>query len=120
MRINGKFFLQINPTFLITTDGKHVISGLREGTVITRLSYNKYNDAQLNSLLFWSNKLGGGNDIRILDDFVISSEPVQTTFDYGISWDIPATEIKAMIENYKPEEEPVPYEEEYVSDEFMV
>lgn len=101
--INKKFYLEINPTFIITIDGRRVISGLREGTIITKLSYNKYNDAHLNNILFWSNKLGNGDDIHILEDFVISSEPVQTKVKYGISWDIPTTEIKTMIESYKPE-----------------
>ena len=98
--INKKFYLKINLTFVITTDGRHVISGLREGTIITKISYNKYNDAHLNSILFWSDKLGNGNDIHILEDFVVSSEPVQTKSEYGISWDIPTTELKTMIENY--------------------
>lgn len=103
IEIDKKFFLQINPTFVITLDGKQVISGLREGTIITKLSYNKYNDSHLNNILFWSNKLGNGNDIEILDDFIVNSEPVKTTTEYGIIWDIPTTELKYMIENYQPE-----------------
>ncbi len=103
--INKKFYLKISPTFVITSDGRRVISGLREGTIITKLSYNKYNDAHLNNILFWSNKLSNGNDIHVLEDFVISSEPIQTKSKYGISWDRPTTDLKNMIENYEPEVE---------------
>ena len=103
IELGDKFFLQINPTFVITIDGKKVLSGLREGTIITKVSYNKYNDAHLNNVLFWSNKLGDGNDIIINPDFIISSKPIGTSTEYGISWDIPTTELKYMIEHYKPE-----------------
>jgi hypothetical protein len=41
----GKFFLRILPTFVLTEEGKRAIKGFKEGTVITRLSYNKYNDS---------------------------------------------------------------------------
>lgn len=117
--IRDKFFLQLNPTFIITTNGTQVISGLKEGTIITKLSYNKYNDAQMNNILFWINKLGDGEDVKILDSFVISADPVQSSTEYGISWDLPTTELKTMIENYKPEIEDDDIGEE-ISDEFMV
>lgn len=120
VEIGKKFFLQINPTFIITVDGKQVISGLREGTIITKLSYNKYNDAHLNNILFWSNKLGNGEDIQLLEDFVVSCSPVKTVSEFGILWDIPTTELKYMIENYKPEPEPEEIDVEVPSDEFMV
>ena len=107
-----KFFLRINPTFVITTDGQKVISGLKEGTIITRLSYNKYNDAHLNNILFWINQLGNGTDIHILNNFIVSSNPVTVQLQQGIAWDIPSTEIKSMIEQYKPE-----VEEEVISED---
>ena len=118
--IGDEFFLQINPTFIISIDGKQVISGLKEGTIITKLSYNKYNDAHLNNILFWSNKLGNGDDIKILDDFIVSCDPVKTSIKFGISWDIPTTELKYMIENYKPETEDEQIDMEVTSDEFIV
>ncbi|NDB33575.1 MAG: ATP-binding protein [Nitrososphaeria archaeon] len=117
--ISSKFFLQLNPTFVITIDGKQVLSGLREGTIITKLSYNKYNDSHLNNVLFWINKLGNGEDVVILEDFIVSSEPINISVDHGISWDIPTTELKSMIENYKPEIEDDVVEEEQ-NDEFIV
>jgi len=118
--IADKFFLKINPTFIISIDGKQIISGLREGTIITKLSYNKYNDAHLNNILFWSNKLGNGYDIKILDDFIVSCVPVKTSIQFGISWDIPTTELKYMIENYKPETEDEQIDIEVTSDEYTV
>jgi hypothetical protein len=118
--ISSAFFLQLNPTFVITIDGKQVLSGLREGTIITKLSYNKYNDSHLNNILFWINKFGNGEDVTILEDFVVSSEPIQVSVDYGISWDIPTTELKSMIENYKPEAEEEEVIEGEQTDEFMV
>ena len=118
--IGDEFFLQINPTFIISIDGKQVISGLKEGTIITKLSYNKYNDAHLNNILFWSNKLGNGDDIKILDDFIVSCDPVKTSTKFGISWDIPTRELKHMIENYKPETEDEQIDMEVTSDEFIV
>lgn len=105
IKAGGKFFLKLNLTSVISDDGRNVSTGEREGTVITRSSYNTFNNQYLNNILFWINKLGDGNDIQVMDDFVISIDPVQTTMDVGISWDIPTSEIKFFIENYTPETE---------------
>lgn len=103
--INKKFYLKINTTSVITSDGKKIISDSTTGSLITKFSYNKYNNAHLNNILFWSNKLGNGSNMCILNDFIVSSDPIQTKSQYGISWDIPAKELKSMIENYIPETE---------------
>ncbi|VVB64402.1 Putative DNA-binding domain protein [uncultured archaeon] len=93
----GKFFLKILPTFIITEDGYHVIKGLKEGTIITRLSYNKYNNDFLNTIFFWIYQLGGGKDIIINDYLSISSEPLKFDSEIGILFDIPSSEFKLDI-----------------------
>ncbi|AJZ76193.1 helix-turn-helix domain-containing protein [Candidatus Nitrosotenuis cloacae] len=104
-RLNDKFYLKIALTSIITEDGKKVSTGMKEGTVITRKSFNTFNNQYLNNILFWINKLGDGTDIKISDDLVISVNPVETKLDTGISWDIPTSTIKEFIEEFKPEEE---------------
>lgn len=93
----GKFFLKILPTFIITEDGTHVIKGQKEGTIITRLSYNKYNSDFLNTILFWVYQLGDGKDIIINDYLSISSEPLAFDTEYGIIFDIPSSEFRLDI-----------------------
>ena len=105
MRIGQKFYLRLNLTMIITEDGRVPMLGQQEGTIITRSSYRKYNKQQLNNILFWINKLGDGNVVFVLKDFIISNEPVQTTADTGILWDMPTMDLKQIIEDYKPEDE---------------
>lgn len=105
VKLGGKFFLKLNLTRVISDDGRNVSKGEKEGTIITRSGYNTFNNQYLNDILFWINKLGNGEDVKVMDDFVISIDPVQTTIDRGISWDIPTSEIKFFIENYTPEED---------------
>ncbi|MGB6463346.1 MAG: ATP-binding protein [Nitrosotalea sp.] len=104
IRIKEKFYLKLNLSSIITEDGRRVSTGMKEGSIITRSSYNTFNNQYLNNILFWINKLGDGNDVKVSEDFIISVDPVQTTLDTGISWDIPTSEIKYFIENYTPEE----------------
>jgi len=90
----GKFYLKILPTFVITEDGKHAIKGFREGTIITRLSYNKYNNSFLNTILFWIHQLGEGNDITIENYMVISSKAVKLKSPVGIVFDVPSSKFR--------------------------
>lgn len=99
-KLHGKFYLKLNLTMVITDDGKRVSQDSRSGTIITRSSYNNYNNSVLNNTLFWISKLGDGNDLFILKEFVISHEPVQTTINVGINWDIPTSDLKKFIEDY--------------------
>lgn len=99
----GNFYLRILPTFVITEDGEYAISGFKEGTIITRLSYDKYNSNYLNNVLFWIYKLGDGNDIQIGDYLTISSEPLTTELPLGIIFDIPSSEFKLEIEEESEE-----------------
>jgi hypothetical protein len=94
----GNFFLRILPTFVLTDDGKRAIKGFTEGTVITRLSYNKYNDSFLNTILFWIYQLGNGHDIFIKDYLTISCEPLKSEISVGILFDIPSSEFRLEIE----------------------
>lgn len=101
--IDKKFYLKINSTHVLTMDGENIVSNSTTGPIITKIVYKNYNKAHLNNILFWSNQLGGGDDIHILDDFVISKEPITAKSKFGISWDIPSSELTSMIENYTPE-----------------
>lgn len=103
--INKKFFLVMDPTIVITNDGRHIISDHTTGPLITKLTYNKYNPGHLNDVFFWINVLGKGDDIRISDDFIVSSNPVEAKTQFGIYWDIPAQDMESMIENYVPQTE---------------
>ena len=107
MRIGEKFYLRLNLTMTITDDGRRPMTGAAEGTIITRKSYRTYNKQQLNNILFWINKLGDGSNILVMKDLVISNEPLQTSLDTGISWDIPVADLKQIIENFEAEDEDV-------------
>jgi len=94
---DGNFFLRILPTFVITEDGKRPISGFTEGTIITSLSYNRYNNSYLNTVLFWMHQLGNGKDIQIGDYLTISADPLTTELPVGIIFDIPSSEFRLEI-----------------------
>ena len=96
-----RLFVRIYITHVITEDGKKVSKGLREGAIITQRSYNTFNKQYLNNILFWINKLGDGKEMKILEDLIISVNPVRTTLDRGILWDMPPSEIKTFIEGYE-------------------
>ncbi|MFH1472117.1 MAG: ATP-binding protein [Nanoarchaeota archaeon] len=98
LKIGGKFYLRILPTFVITEDGTRPIFGPKIGTIITRLSYNMYNDSYLNTILFWVHQLGDGHDVKIENYLTISSKPVQLKSPVGILYDIPSTEFRFDIE----------------------
>lgn len=100
IKLHGRFYLKLNLTMVITDDGRRVSQDSRSGTIITRSSYNSYNNSFLNNLLFWISKLGDGNDLFVVRNFVISNEPVQTTINTGINWDIPTSDLKKFIEEY--------------------
>jgi len=105
IKINDKFFLRLNPTFLVTEDGEHVSSGLKEGAMITEKSYRIFNRAYLTYIFFWIDCLTQESQIRILKDFTVSTEPVTTTIDHGIAWDMPSMEIKSFIKEYDEDED---------------
>lgn len=95
---NNKFYLRILPSFVISENGKNPMSDPIIGTLITTLSYNKYNSMYLNNVLFWVYQLGDGNDIRIKDYITISKSPVEVKAYKGIIYDIPSNEFKLDIE----------------------
>lgn len=112
MRIDDTFYLRLNLTMIVTNDGKTPMSGMKESAIITGESYRIYNKGQLNLILFWINKLGDGADVTVIKDFVISNEPVQTSMETGISWDIPTSDFKQIIEEFDAELEQATKEEE--------
>ena len=82
---------------MITEDGKKPMSSFKVGTIITRLSYNKYNDNYRNTILFWIYQLKNGRNIFINDYLEISPKPATTDLPYGIIFDIPSKEFKLDI-----------------------
>lgn len=104
LRIGDKIFFRILPTFIITEDGKRPISGEKEGTIITRLSYNRYNSIYLNNILFWIHQLGTGQNIKIKDYLEILANPTMLNTPVGILFDIPSSEFRLKIENDELEE----------------
>lgn len=104
VQIGNKFYLQIIPSFVITEDGKKPMSSFKVGTIITRLSYNKYNDSYRNTILFWIYQLKNRRNIFINDYLEISPKPVTTELPYGIIFDIPSKEFKLDIGGDEEEE----------------
>lgn len=94
----NKFYMRILPGFIITEDGKHTLSDATIGTIITRLSYNRYNSQYLNNVLFWIHQLGENKDITIQDYLTISKKPIQLECSKGIIYDIPSSEFSLEIE----------------------
>lgn len=64
--LDSHAFLRLSPSLLITEDGKRAIFGSKEGTVITRLTYNRHNSSYLNNLLFWASRFSGSSDKIVL------------------------------------------------------
>jgi hypothetical protein len=110
LQIGKIFYLRIDPSFLITEDGKTLSDDKAVGSIVTRLTYNKYNDTYLNSILFWIQQLSTESVIQIKDYFSISTQPSTTTVSVGILYDIPSTEFRLNIDN--PEDEDVIVEED--------
>jgi len=108
LQINKKFYFRILPTFIITEDGKKPIFGPRVGTIITRLSYNKYNNSYLNTIRFWIHQLENEENIQIKDYLTISTKPVELKTSVGILYDIPSSEFRLEIDG---DEEDLPIEE---------
>ena len=98
--IDNCLYLKINPTMIITSDGLTPVHETQSGALITGHTYRIYNKQQLNNLLFWINKLGNGNEFIAASNFKISNTPVQTNLDVGISWDMPTSDLKQIIENF--------------------
>lgn len=94
--VGTDLFLKILPTIVLTHDGYETIRGFREGPVKTRLSYDKFNDAYLNLLLFWISrfKLVGKNTVDLDGRILISTKPVTIKLGWGIMKDRPSTEFK--------------------------
>lgn len=88
-------YLKILPRIILTYDGYNTIRGFREGAVKTRLSYNQFNDAYLNLVLFWASRFTSSDCKKI--DFggrvLVSSEPIVTALDVGIKSDRPSEEF---------------------------
>lgn len=119
MKIDTELYLRLNPTKIITKDGKTPVRGIEEGAIITRESYNIYNKGQLNLILFWINKLVDVKNMPEIKDFEISKEPIQTSIETGISWDIPVADFKQIIEEFDADVqhmEEKPESEEYYKD----
>ena len=94
--VGTDLYLKILPTIVLTHDGYETIRGFREGPVKTRLSYNKFNDAYLNLLLFWISrfKLVGKKTVDLDGRILISTKPVTIKLGWGIMKDRPSTEFK--------------------------
>ena len=100
MRVGGGLYLRLNPTMVVTTDGRIPQTSIEARAFITSRSYGIYNKQQLNSILFWIDKLGGGGDISPGNNFTISREPVQARAGTGIAWDIPVADWKEFAEEF--------------------
>ena len=90
-KIGNKFFLVIQPCFVITKDGVHLTESkelqLKYQSYYSRL----YNFHLINDLLFWSALLKGKNKDIIIKresyEIIISSSPIVCNFPVGFSED---------------------------------
>lgn len=100
--LEDRMYLTLYPTMVITSDGRHPKEGPDQGAVITSLQYDTFNNSYLNTLLFWAKKLSdGAEEITLPIGIIVSANPVSTKLQSGIRWDIPATEIKDLIESHE-------------------
>lgn len=92
--LGNRIFLRLDPTLIITANGRKAIFGAKEGTIITRLTYHRYNASFLNSLLFWISRFSEGKDIITLAQgkITVSARPVESTINIGILSDRPVAE----------------------------
>lgn len=93
--LGTKFYLKILPRIILTHDGYDTIQGFREGPVKTRLSYNQYNDAYLNLVLFWISRFRSADkkSIDFNERIQVSPEPVTVKLGFGIRSDRPSKEF---------------------------
>ena len=101
MFLGGDLYLRLNPTMLVTIDGMTPITGIPERALITSQSYRIYNKQQLSNILFWIDKLGGGMDVSLGHDLVISRDPIQVRTEIGIAWDFPVADWKKFAEEFE-------------------
>jgi hypothetical protein len=97
LHLRDRFYIRILPTFVITENGRNPISNFTIGTIITRLSYSKYNSIYLNTVLFWIYQLGTSKDILLTDYMTICSKPVEIKINAGILFDMPSSEFTLDI-----------------------
>ncbi len=92
--LQNRLFLKLKPTLQLTDDGRNAIFGPKEGTVITRLIYNRYNASYLNSLLFWISRIAEGKDNIALANgkIIISAIPAKSEIGVGVLSDRPTFE----------------------------
>lgn len=104
--LRDRLFLRLTPTLLLTDNGKDAIFGSTEGTVITRLIYNRYNSSYLNSLLFWTFKLADGKENIALayGKILVSAKPAESKINTGILFDSPTSEPMQDIPEIKVDE----------------
>jgi hypothetical protein len=101
--IDREIYLKIIPNFVITEEGTRSISGAREGTIITRLSYSMHNSKYLNNILFWINQLSDNGLIKIRNYIEIDSNPTKLVIPKGIIFDIPSGEFEDSSEEEQEE-----------------
>ena len=92
--LDSHLVLRLSPSLLITADGKRAIFGNKEGTVITRLTYNRHNSSYLNNLLFWVSRLSGSSDKILLarGKVAILAKLSESRIAVGILADRPSSE----------------------------
>ena len=92
--VGGKLYLQLSPTYVITSDGRHVRRGEEEGAFITHLSYDEYNKLYLRNVQFWVSKLSAANGRFSLMNGVIEidAESMKARVPVGIRSDLPPSE----------------------------
>ncbi len=92
--LGSRLFLELSPTIQLSEDGRRAIFGEREGTVITRLTYNRYNSSYLNNILFWISRFAQGREGVGLahGKVLVSAKPVESKLSVGILFDRPSAE----------------------------
>lgn len=105
--LGTEVYLEILPKIVLTYDGVNPINDSREGRVKTRLTYNQFNDAYLNHVLFWASRFKTENLLKLGfgERILVCSQPVNVTIDVGIRSDRPSIEFsRRRDELYSVEE----------------
>jgi hypothetical protein len=100
VKFDKQYFVKIVPTFVLTEDGKKTIKGLEEGTVITSITFNQFNNSFLLNVLFWVSQLEpkGGYFSFHTDQIKVAKEPSFAKIDFGILNDLPS-KLEENVQN---------------------
>lgn len=100
--IGDQIYLKVLPRIVLTTNGYDTVQSFREGAIKTRLTYNQYNYAYFNLVLFWVSRFLSNDKKRIEfgSRVFASRKPVTATLNVGIRSDRSTREFSHKKEDF--------------------